>query len=117
MVTDSGPVYRPGRNLVVLRPPKPDGKVEPLTKFADGYVGEPELSWDAKQVIFTHRGQDDPWCHLYRINIDGSNLVQLTDGPYHDVGPAYLPDGRLSSPQAVVASATSITAISARPSM
>ncbi len=95
VVTDSGPVYRPGRNLYVLSPPQPDGKVTPLTRFADGYVGEPELSWDAKHVIFTHRGQDDPWWHLYRIGVDGEGLTQLTDGPYHDVGPAYLPDGRI----------------------
>jgi HEAT repeat protein len=95
VVTDSGPVYRPGRNLFLLRPPKPDGIVEPLTSFQNGYVGEPELSWDARHVIFTHRGQDNPWWHLYQIDLDGSNLVQLTDGPYHDVGPAYLADGRI----------------------
>lgn len=94
-VTDSGPVYRPGTNLFVLRPPKPDGKVIPLTRFPDGYVGEPELSWDARQVLFTRRGQDDPWWHVWRIGVDGSGLEQLTDGPYHDVGPAYLPDGRI----------------------
>ena len=95
VVTDSGPVYRPGRNLYVLRPPSPDGEVTPLTNFPDGYVGEPELSWDASHVVFTHRGQDDPWWHIYRINVDGSSLEQLTDGPYHDVGPAYLADGRI----------------------
>ena len=36
--TDPGPVYRPGRNLFLLRPPSPDGQVTPLTQFADGYV-------------------------------------------------------------------------------
>ncbi|MCP4787529.1 MAG: hypothetical protein GY878_28705 [Fuerstiella sp.] len=95
VVTDSGPVYRPGRNLYVLRPPRPDGEVTPLTSFPDGYVGEPELSWDASHVIFTHRGQEDPWWHIYRIRVDGTGLQQLTDGPYHDVGPAYLADGRV----------------------
>jgi len=95
VVTDSGPAYRPGRNLCVLRPPRPDGKVTPLTRFADGYVGEPELSFDGSHVIFCRRGQDDPWWHLFRINVDGSGLRQLTFGPYHDVGPAYLPDGRI----------------------
>ena len=95
VVTDSGPAYRPGRNLYVLRPPRPDGTVTPLTRFGDGYVAEPELSWDGKYVIFTYRGQEDPWWHIYRINVDGSELEQLTYGPYHDVGPAYLPDGRI----------------------
>ena len=95
VVTDSGPAYRPGRNLYVLRPPRPDGRVTPLTRFDDGYVAEPELSWDGSQVLFSYRGQDDPWWHIFRINVDGTGLIQLTDGPYHDVGPAYLPDGRI----------------------
>ena len=94
-VTDSGPAYRPGRNLYVLRPPRPGGKVTPLTRFADGYVAEPELSWDGTQVIFSRRGEHDPWWQVYRINVDGSGLTQLTRGPYHHVGPAYLPDGRI----------------------
>ncbi len=95
VVTDSGPAYRPGRNLCVLRPPRPDGQVTPLTRFEEGYVGEPEVSWDGSQVIFCRRGQDDPWWHIWRINVDGTGLKQLTRGPYHHVGPAYLPDGRI----------------------
>ncbi len=95
VVTDSGPAYRPGDNLYVLRPPRPDGRVTPLTQFSEGFVAEPEVSWDASQILFTHRGGDDPWWHVWRVNADGSGLVQLTDGPYHDVGPCYLPDGRI----------------------
>jgi len=93
--TDPGPVYRPGRNLFVLRPPNADGQLMPLTQFADGYVADCELSWDGTQVIFSRRGQDDPWWHIWRIRVDGSALEQLTHGPHHDVGPAYLPDGRI----------------------
>ncbi len=95
VVTDSGPAYRPGRNLYVLRPPRPDGEVTPLTEFPDGYVAEHELSWDATHVVFCYRGQENPWWHIWRVNVDGSGLKQLTFGPYHDVGPAYLPDGTI----------------------
>jgi len=95
VVTDSGPAYRPGRNLYVLRPPRPDGTATPLTRFPDGYVAELEVSWDGRQVVFSHRGEDDPWWHLYRVNVDGTDLTQLTDGPYHAVGPAFLSDGRI----------------------
>ncbi|MHC4355780.1 MAG: HzsA-related protein, partial [Planctomycetota bacterium] len=40
-------------------------------------------------------GKDDPWWHLWEMNIDGTGLKQLTFGPYHDVNPIYLPDGRI----------------------
>ena len=95
VVTDSGPAYRPGRNLFLLAPPRPDGEVTPLTHFADGWVADPELSFDGTEVIFTHRGEEDPWWHVWRIRLDGSGLEQVTRGPYHDVGPAFLPDGRI----------------------
>jgi len=95
VVTDSGPAYRPGRNLYVLRPPRPNGTVTPLTKFRDGYVAEHEVSWDGTHVLFCRRGQDDPWWHVWRINVDGTGLKQLTFGPYHHTGPVYLPDGRI----------------------
>ncbi|MHB8903176.1 MAG: HEAT repeat domain-containing protein, partial [Thermoguttaceae bacterium] len=95
IVTDEGPAYRPGDNLFLLRPPTPEGKVTPLTRFGDGFVAEPEVSWDGTQILFCRRGEDDPWWQVYRINVDGTGLTQLTRGPYHHVGPVFLPDGRI----------------------
>jgi HEAT repeat protein len=121
-ITNSGPAMRVGRNLYVLRPARPDGKVTPLTNFQDGFVADCELSWDGKRIIFSRRlngedrnysdvpyqkarlkgpdepllgGDDDPWWHIWQINADGTGLRQITHGPYHDVAPAYLPDGRI----------------------
>ena len=95
--TDSGPTYRLGDNLFRL-----DGagtatpNVVPLTRFTDGYVADCEVSWDAKRILFCHRGGDsDPWWHVFEMNADGTGLRQITDGPYHDVQPNYLPDGRI----------------------
>ena len=94
--TDSGPTYRLGRNLFVLRPPTPGGSVTPLTSFTDGFVADCEVSWDGRRILFARRGGSaDPWWHLWEMNADGSGLRQLTRGPYHDVQPAYLPDGRI----------------------
>ena len=91
--TDSGPTYRLGDNLYVR---DAGGKVRQLTHFKDGYVADCEVSWDGDKVIFARRGgEDDPWWHVYEINVDGSSLRQITAGPYHDVGPVYLPDGRI----------------------
>jgi HEAT repeat protein len=95
VTTDTGPTYRPGRNLAVLRPARPDGSVTPLTEFEDGYVADCEVSWDGRRVLFCRRGQENPWWHVFEINADGTGLRQLTHGPYHDVQPAYLPDGRI----------------------
>ena len=96
VVTDEGPSYRPGNNLYVLRLPRPDGKVTPLTRFSGGYVAEPEVTWDGRQVIFIHREADNPWWHVWRVNVDASGLEQLTRGPYQDVGPVQLADGRIA---------------------
>jgi HEAT repeat protein len=95
VVTDEGPSYRPGDNLYLLSPPQPDGKVTRLTTFTNGWIGEPELSWDARQVVFTRREADSLWWHVWIMNIDGSGLRQLTHGAYHYVGPVFLPDGRI----------------------
>jgi len=96
IVTDSGPAYRPGDNLYRLRPPRPDGQVTPLTNFPDGYVAEPEISWDGRTVLFARREQKDPWWHIWRIGADGSDPRQLTFGPYHDISPIFLADGRIA---------------------
>jgi len=96
VVTDEGPSYRPGNNLYVLEPARPDGHVRPLTTFTDGYVAEPEVSWDGTEVVFCRRGQRDPWWQIYTIGVDGTGLTQLTRGPYHSIGPVWLPDGRIA---------------------
>ena len=95
VTTDTGPTYRPGRNLCVLRPVRPNGQVTPLTRFEDGYVADCEVSWDGQRIVFCRREQGSPWWHLFEIRADGTGLRQITRGPYHDVQPAYLPDGRI----------------------
>lgn len=95
VVTDEGPAYRPGDNLYILQPARPDGQVRPLTTFTEGYVADLEVSWDGIEVVFCHRSQADPWWQVYIIRADGTGLRQLTRGPYHSIGPAWLPDGRI----------------------
>ena len=40
-----------------------------------------------------HEG--DSFFHVYRIPIEGGAPRQLTDGPFQDLDPAELPDGRI----------------------
>jgi HEAT repeat protein len=89
-----GPV-RPGRNLYALVPARPDGKLTRLTHLKSGAVFKPEPSFDGKKVLFAMRRDDEDWFHQYEINVDGTGLKQLTDGPFNDFAGTYLPDGRI----------------------
>lgn len=93
--TDSGPTYRPGDNLYLLQPAAPDGKVTALTAFDGGYVADCEVSWEGSHVIFARRAKGDPWWHIWELELASGELRQLTSGPYHDVQPNYLADGRI----------------------
>jgi hypothetical protein len=97
-------VERPGRSLVVrdiLR-----GQLPP------GNILEPRLSYDARRILFSfvpcsadvpdpaklpvnERGNEERYFHIYEVQIDGTGLRQLTEGPYDDMMPEYLPDGEI----------------------
>jgi HEAT repeat protein len=89
-----GPV-RPGRNLYALVPARPDGKLTRLTHLKTGSVFKPEPSYDGRKVLFAMRRDGEDWFHQYEVNVDGTELRQLTDGPFNDFAGAYLPDGRI----------------------
>ena len=72
-----------------------------------GVYTHPELSWDAKKLLFCFKGEPEGSTSIYEIGIDGSGLRRVTDptstcdayqgrsGGQHDIAPAYLPDGRI----------------------
>jgi hypothetical protein len=86
----------PGGRLLTLRGLSPVGHltklmpVEPL----HGTFWRPDLSFDAKRVVFSFHPANEKNFHLYEINIDGSGLRQITEGIYDDVDPIYLPDDK-----------------------
>ncbi len=53
----------------------------------------PERPPDPDSLTVNEEGPDRWYFHLYEINTDGSNLKQLTFGPYDDLMGEYLPDG------------------------
>jgi hypothetical protein len=55
-----------------------------------------DLSWDARRVDFACKPAADAMTSLYEIGADGAGLRRLTESDaYHDITPAYLPDGRI----------------------
>ncbi len=76
-------------------------------KLVPGAFLAPDVSHDGKTILFPYtEGLDEPpgegvWSpeacfHLFRVNAEGSGLVQLTDGAYNDFDPCFLPDGRIA---------------------
>ncbi len=83
-------------------------------KLEGGNFLSPTLSYDGKTIVFayTQCGLETPdpaprhwfktaeWSpelsfHLFRVGTDGTGLRQLTDGPWNDLHPFFLPDGRI----------------------
>ena len=85
---------------------------------------QPSLSYDGKTVLFAYtecglsagyssakgRPSDPTWgvemkersawtpatsYHIFRVNVNGTGLMQLTDGSWNDLHPNWLPDGRI----------------------
>lgn len=69
-------------------------KSKTLIELKDGIVRDPEISFDGKKVIFSMRKSKEDFYHIYEMNIDGTNLKQLTSAEgISDIDPLYLPDG------------------------
>ncbi|HUS71854.1 MAG TPA: hypothetical protein VMY06_02225 [Sedimentisphaerales bacterium] len=78
--------------------------------LSSGAFLSPELSYDGKTILFAYtqarayekyRGKEAyEWgpeisYHIFKVNSDGTGLVQLTDGPWNDFDPSFLPNGRI----------------------
>jgi hypothetical protein len=87
--------YRPGGGLFTLSPVAPDGRLTRIFDARGGICRDPDISFDGRRLLFSYRPSADGFYHVYEMNVDGSGLRQLTDGPFHDLDPFYLPDGRI----------------------
>ncbi len=100
-------MLEPGGGVFVLNVPRDaEGRLRPeqavvkqLFDGSDGIVREPAADFEAQRIYFAYRPnspQVEGWAsywHLYSMRTDGSELTQLTDGPYHDFDAVCLPDG------------------------
>ena len=73
-------------------------RTQQLTVLLDdpeGGIRDPHVHYDGQKILFSYRPGGTITYHLYEINIDGTNLRQLTDGPDNDIEPIYTPDGAI----------------------
>jgi hypothetical protein len=98
---------RPGGGVFVLeRPATGMASCRQLaTALPPGSFQHLDVSWDGQRLLFAYCRADtappdrekclDRHFHLYEVRADGSGLRQLTDGPYDDFAPRYLPGGKI----------------------
>ncbi len=103
---------QPGGGLFVLDEPGRSLRCRDLLdgQLAGGCVLEPRLSYDGKRVVFAYvdcpegplahqsltvneTGEDTHYYHIWELDLASGQRRQLTNGPYDDITPAYLPDG------------------------
>ncbi|MDO4574680.1 MAG: LamG-like jellyroll fold domain-containing protein [Planctomycetia bacterium] len=86
----------PGGRLMTLTGLSPAGKQKKLMPddaYFSGSFWRPDVSYDGKRILFCFKPYNEKAFHLYEMNADGTGLRQLTDGPFDDLDPVYLPDG------------------------
>jgi len=74
--------------------PNDEGKL--LVETPTGQILGADLSYDGKTVLFSWRQAEADTYHLWTINVDGTGLTQLTDGPWHNYDACWLPDGDIA---------------------
>lgn len=58
-----------------------------------GGLRDPAVHYDGKTILFSYRPHGTDHYNLYTIEADGSNLRQITSGPWDDYEGCWLPDG------------------------
>ena len=94
-----------------------DGSYKGWKLSAKGSFYSPELSYDGKTILFSwsenrigreragwglgkvgpiHTWPPENVWHVFKVNVDGTDLTQLTEGPWNDFDPCWLPNGRIA---------------------
>jgi HEAT repeat protein len=84
-----------GRKLYALAPARPGAKPRLLLDAGKGGIGSPSVSFDGRWIYLSMARDGEPFFHIYRLPAEGGEPRRLTDGPFHDIDPAELPDGRV----------------------
>ncbi len=80
-----------------------NGRFQGQTLAGGGFMG-PDLSFDGQEIVFAwvQPGTNETsftkerTFHIFKVNVDGTGLTQLTDGPWNEFDPCWLPNGRIA---------------------
>ncbi|MGA2498359.1 MAG: discoidin domain-containing protein [Tepidisphaeraceae bacterium] len=72
------------------------GQITNLIDDPQGSVRDPAVHYDGKRIVFAYRKGGTENFNLYEINADGTGLRQITQGPWDDFEPTWLPDGGIA---------------------
>ena len=84
-----------GHKLFALTLAQPGVEPRLLLDAGKGAIGSPSVAFDGQSILFSMARDNDPFFHIYRIASASGQAQQLTDGPFHDIDPAELPDSRI----------------------
>ena len=85
------PVFTNGARLCALD--LESGTVRVLLEDREGGIRDPQVSYDGSRILFSYRPGGTEHYHLHVIGADGDGLQRLTEGPFDDIEPTWLPDG------------------------
>ncbi|MBI24275.1 MAG: hypothetical protein CMN05_11930 [Roseibacillus sp.] len=106
--------YRPGGGLYVYRPDRDGGELRCILDSSKGMIVSADLSYDGREVVFSWKKGGLERCNpvalnedidrtvpdnnyqIYRVNIDGTGLKQLTSERSNNLDPCWLPDGGIA---------------------
>ncbi|MHC4434633.1 MAG: HzsA-related protein, partial [Planctomycetota bacterium] len=72
------------------------GEVTVLLDDPEGSIRDPQVHYSGKKIVFSYGRSGRADFDLYELDVDGSNLRQLTSDKWDDIEPAYLPDGGIA---------------------
>ncbi|HWN70816.1 MAG TPA: hypothetical protein VNM90_24410, partial [Haliangium sp.] len=93
--------YLPGARLVKLSPPTADGELTVLCcdqdeTFANADISGYDLSFDAREVVFSAKLSDNEKFGLYIMSLETGNITPIPTNPNHDyITPAFVPGDRI----------------------
>ena len=107
--------FVPGGGIHLFTPGPRGGVLREIFAAGGGEVMDARLSFDGREVLFSHKETDGPpgeqdarnrsrgpdpdpatKYQIYRMNVDGSGLRRLTSGPSNNFNPCWLPDGGIA---------------------